>query len=101
MRERRLTRLKGYDYIQSGYYFITACTLDRREWLGVIKNGTIMANEYGTIVSACWNDLPNHYANAKLDEFIVIPNHVHVIIIINPHHNVETTRWVVSKPKKR
>lgn len=82
MRDRKLTRLKNYDYAQNGHYFVTACTQDRSEWFGGIGNGKMTPNEYGNIVLACWNDLPNHYANIKLDEFVVMPNHVHGIIVI-------------------
>lgn len=82
MRERKLTRLRGYNYARSGYYFVTVCAYNRAEWFGRIENGNMTPNEYGKIVSLCWDDLPVHYANVKLDEFGVMPNHVHGIIMI-------------------
>ncbi|MDD5567618.1 MAG: transposase [Candidatus Omnitrophica bacterium] len=83
MDQRKPNRLKGYDYSQNGYYFVTICTYGRQEWFGKISNGDMELNTNGCIVSACWNDLPNHYRNVELDEFIVMPNHVHGIIGIN------------------
>ena len=82
MDQRKANRLKNYDYSQNGCYFVTVCTQGRREWFGSIENGVMELNENGRIVSACWDDLPNHYRNIELDEFIVMPNHVHGIIII-------------------
>jgi REP element-mobilizing transposase RayT len=49
---------------------------------GNIVDGNMVLNAYGGIVRACWNDLPNHYANVVLDEFIIMPDHIHGIIII-------------------
>ena len=81
------TRLKGYDYSCDGTYFITICTKNR-EWLfGEIVQSQIKLSEMGKIVSDCWYDLPNHYSNIILDEFIIMPNHIHGIIgiINNPY----------------
>lgn len=77
------TRLKGWDYAQDGYYFITVCIKNRVCLLGDIVDGTMKLNEYGKIVNDCWFDLPNHYSNIKLDVFCIMPNHIHGIIIIN------------------
>ncbi|MFA5346182.1 MAG: transposase [Candidatus Omnitrophota bacterium] len=82
MDQRKPNRLKNYDYSQNGYYFVTICIHSRREWFGKINNGVMELNETGHIVLACWNDLPNHYRNIELDEFIVMPNHAHGIVVI-------------------
>ena len=76
------TRLNGFDYAKPGNYFITICTKDRKPLFGEITDGKIKLSEAGKIVSECWSDLPNHYPNVILDEFIVMPNHIHGIIII-------------------
>jgi putative transposase len=76
------TRLKGYDYSEPGTYFITICSKNRVPLFGEIKNENVKLSEIGKIVSDCWFDLPNHYPNIILDEFIVMPNHVHGIIRI-------------------
>ncbi|MBW6500417.1 MAG: transposase [Bacteroidales bacterium] len=81
------TRLKGYDYSRDGTYFITICTKNR-EWLfGEIVQSQIKLSGMGKIVYDCWYDLPNHYSNIYLDEFIIMPNHIHGIIAIinNPY----------------
>jgi len=90
-----------WDYSRFGWYFITICTQHKEHYFGEIVDDEIQLNEIGKIVNDELLKTAQIRENVQLDEFIVIPNHVHVIIIINPHHNVETTRWVVSKPKKR
>mgnify|MGYP001603222805 CR=1 FL=1 len=82
-RNRKLNRLKDYDYSQAGYYYVTVCTKDRQEWLGEIKDGAMIFNECGGIVGRYWAQIPQHYGNVTLDEFVVMPNHVHGIIIID------------------
>ena len=86
---RHSIRLKKYDYSQTGWYFITICTHDRICLFGDIVNGEMWLNKYGNMVQTCWNDLPNHYKNIKLDSFVIMPNHVHGIIMItnNPSIN--------------
>jgi REP element-mobilizing transposase RayT len=76
------SRLKGYDYSEPGSYFITICSKNREPLFGEIKNENVKLSEIGKIVTDCWFDLPNHYPNIILDEFIVMPNHVHGIIKI-------------------
>jgi len=79
---RRSLRLKGYDYSQQGAYFITICTQNREYLFGDVVDGDIILNEFGEIVKYTWFDLPNHIGNIALDDFIVMPNHIHGIIII-------------------
>lgn len=79
---RRSLRLKGYDYTQPGAYFITACTKGRVRLFGQIVAGEMRLNAFGRIVQEAWEDLPNHYPAVELDAFIVMPNHVHGIIIL-------------------
>ena len=86
LRERNRNRLKDFDYSTAGYYFVTICTKYMQEWFGDVVEGKMMLNECGRIVQECWFNLPNHYSNCRLDEFIVMPNHVHGII--NLHSNV-------------
>jgi REP element-mobilizing transposase RayT len=79
---RRSIRLKGYDYTQPGAYFITICTHGRECLFGEIIDGEMHLNEAGQIVVQTWQDLPNHVPNVQLDAFVIMPNHVHGIIII-------------------
>jgi REP element-mobilizing transposase RayT len=78
----RSIRLQGYDYAQAGAYFITICTQDRACLFGEVVDGVMRLNDAGRIVQATWDDVPEHYANVALDEFVVMPNHVHGIVVI-------------------
>jgi REP element-mobilizing transposase RayT len=79
---RRSIRLKGYDYSQCGYYFITICTKHRRCLFGEIENGQMILNNAGKMIDRWWNELKNKYANIEIDEYVVMPNHCHGIINI-------------------
>lgn len=76
---RRSIRLKGWDYASPGYYFITICTQGRECRFGEILNGKMMLNNAGKMAEKYWLDIPIHYPHAELDEFIIMPNHVHGI----------------------
>jgi len=93
------TRLKNYDYSQNGYYFVTICTKHRFHHFGVIKNGKMVLNRYGKIVQKCWDDLPNHYWNCKLDAFIIMPDHIHGIVVIDNNSNctIKTNKYPLSE----
>ena len=79
---RRSIRLKDYDYSQPGAYFVTLCTHQRDCLFGTIKEGNMIPSPTGDIVASCWYDLPAHYPHVEIDEFVVMPNHVHGIIIL-------------------
>jgi putative transposase len=79
---RKKNRLAGYDYSQDGMYFITICTNKKENFFGKVENGNVILNELGSIVEVAWKDLVNHHKDCFLDEFIVMPNHIHGIIII-------------------
>jgi len=83
MKKRRRTRLRGYDYTIPGYYFITICTRNRVEWFGEIEDDKMILNEIGKIVKIQWLWLVEQYLYVDLDEFIVMPNHIHGILILN------------------
>jgi REP element-mobilizing transposase RayT len=79
---RKSIRLKGYDYSQPGLYFITICVQDRKHLFGKIENKEMILNEAGKIAEACWQEIPEHFPNVKLHEYIIMPNHVHGIVEI-------------------
>ncbi|MDO9011936.1 MAG: hypothetical protein Q7U78_09045 [Gallionella sp.] len=83
---RRSIRLRGYDYSQAGMYFITICTHDRLPLFGKIVDEKMMPNEMGIMAEKYWCAIPDHFPWAMLDEFIVMPNHVHGIITIGANH---------------
>ena len=77
---RRSIRLKGYDYSQAGMYFVTICVQNHSCLFGKIVGGDMVLNDIGKIVEKCWLEIVQHYPNAILHEYIVMPNHVHGII---------------------
>ncbi len=83
---RRSIRLKGYDYSQAGLYFITICCEDRECRFGKIENDEMILNDAGKIADECWLDIPKHFPNAILHEYIVMPNHVHGIIELSENN---------------
>ncbi|WP_055074108.1 transposase [Pseudanabaena sp. 'Roaring Creek'] len=83
---RRSIRLQGYDYSQSGAYFVTICTFQRQHLFGEINNGEMQLNVTGQIVFAIWQKIPQHLPNVELDEFILMPDHLHGIIVISEQY---------------
>ena len=99
---RRSIRLKGYDYSQSGLYFVTICCQDRICRFGKIENGEMVLNDFGKIIENEWLNMKNKYPNIDLSEFVVMPNHFHAILEIaanvgpDPNENIAPTcqHWV-------
>src|SRR4051812_12095769 len=79
---RKLPRLAGYNYSQNGAYFVTICTHNRESLFGEIIAGDMKLSNAGEIVLACWNDLAKHYPYAEYDSFVIMPNHIHAIVIL-------------------
>ena len=79
---RRSIRLKDYDYSQSGAYFVTICNKNKECLFGDVVDRKMRLNEMGIVVQQCWNVIPEHFPNTVSDEFIVMPNHIHGIIVI-------------------
>lgn len=79
---RQSIRYPGYDYSQPGHYFITICTKERECIFGEIKNGIIGLSDIGIIVQNEWLNTSKLRQNIILDEFIIMPNHIHGIIEI-------------------
>lgn len=80
---RRSIRLPGYDYSQPGAYFITLCTHHREEFFGNIVDGEMRLNELGKIAREEWQKTALIRAEIELGEFVIMPNHVHGIIMIH------------------
>lgn len=85
---RRSIRLQGYDYSQAGAYFITICTWQRECLFGEITDGEMQLNRWGEIVHLHWQNLPKYHHHLELDEFVIMPNHLHgIIVLINNNNN--------------
>ena len=80
---RRSIRLQNYDYSQCGAYFITICTNGKHHIFGNVSNGILALNVYGNIVNEEWLKTERVRKNVVLDEYIIMPNHLHAIIILN------------------
>lgn len=80
---RHSMRLRGFDYTRAGAYFVTSCTHQRVRLFGEVRQGAMCLSKAGKIVEWCWHDLPNHYANIRLDAFVVMPDHIHGIILLD------------------
>jgi REP element-mobilizing transposase RayT len=79
---RRSIRLKEYDYSQAGAYFVTMCTQNRECLFGEISDGKMELNNAGIMAEQCWNEIPKHYPHVGLDACVIMPNHIHGIIMI-------------------
>ena len=79
---RRSIRLTGYNYASPGAYLVTICAADRKCLFGDIVADAMRPNACGSVVVACWNEIPNHFPDVRLDEFALMPNHMHGILII-------------------
>ena len=79
---RRSIRLRGYDYTSAGAYFITVCTHNRMCLFGHIEQDKMFLNAWGDIVDECWQATPQHFSHTELDEYVIMPNHIHGIIWI-------------------
>lgn len=79
---RRSIRLKGYDYTQAGAYFITICTQNRLCLFGEVVNGEMRLNEAGAMVQSVWDEIPVFYPGVLTDAFVVMPNHIHGIVVL-------------------
>jgi len=80
-------RLQNWNYASDAAYFVTICTQNREYYFGEIFNGTMQLSEIGEMANKFWLEIPNHFPFAELDEFVVMPNHIHGIIIINKLNN--------------
>ncbi len=80
---RRSTRLKGYDYAAEGLYFITLCTAQRQGLFGAVVDGHMELNLLGQIVANEWMKTPQIRSDFDLDGWVVMPNHIHGIVVIN------------------
>jgi REP element-mobilizing transposase RayT len=78
---RRSIRLKGYDYSQSGLYFVTICVQNRECLFGKTADGEMVLDNAGKMIEKWCAELPNKFSDIMLDEFVIMPNHFHAIII--------------------
>ncbi len=95
---RHSIRLRGYDYSQAGAYFVTICTQGRACLFGDITDGEMGLNDIGMVAADTWQWLAAQYDYVVLDEWVIMPNHLHAIIIIRDCRGVSRTA-PPGKPK--
>ncbi|MCP4614774.1 MAG: transposase [Planctomycetes bacterium] len=83
LHHRRSIRLKGYDYSQNGAYFVTICTRNKESLFGNVTDGKMQLEKAGLLVESLWLETATIRNDISLDEYVVMPNHIHGIIIIN------------------
>lgn len=84
-------RLPNWDYGWNGIYFITICTEGRDNYFGKISNRIMELSEIGLLAQRIWNEIPNHFPFTDLDSFVVMPNHIHGILIIDKNEDMENS----------
>lgn len=76
------TRLSSWNYGTPGGYFVTICTKDRVQYFGDVVDGKMQLSAIGQIAEQSWQEIPDHCENVRIDEYVVMPNHVHGILFI-------------------
>jgi REP element-mobilizing transposase RayT len=94
-KDRKHIRLSNHDYSSDGEYFITICTANKECFFGKIENDEMTLNEIGEIANKYLQEIPNHFPHAQLDEFIVMPNHIHCILSLE--NKIVGTSHVMSQ----
>ncbi len=79
---RRSLRLNEYDYTQQGAYFVTLVVQNRVQMFGSIVDGIVIMNDAGRMIQTAWLALPDRFPSIELDEFVIMPNHMHGILVI-------------------
>ncbi len=83
--QRKRTRLQSFDYSTDGYYFVTICTKNKEKLFGYIPDVTenkVIYSDVGRLVERHIQQIGNHYQNVQIDKYVVMPNHIHMIVII-------------------
>lgn len=102
--KRKKLRLKDYNYASEGAYFITICTRNRRHLFSNVNEGSALLNLAGKMVEKRWQQLASRFPNIKLDEFIIMPNHIHGIIMIvgaplvGARNNISVSKRTGTRP---
>jgi REP element-mobilizing transposase RayT len=108
-------RAEWWDYGQDAPYFITCCSEGRQHLFGEIRNGRMELSPAGAVADVLWHQIPFHFPDWELDEFVVMPNHIHGVLIKNSvtgqnsdldivetgHHHVVETGHALSLPQRR
>ena len=97
---RRSIRLPDYDYTSQGYYFVTICSQQRKCLFGDIHDDVIVLNDLGRIAHSVWHWLDEHHDHVELDIHIVMPNHLHGIIILSDKRSGDSRIATTTRKRK-
>jgi REP element-mobilizing transposase RayT len=75
-------RLRTWDYAASAYYYVTICTRERAHFFGQVVDGEMVLSKIGQMAQQYWAEIPQHFSHADVDAFVIMPNHMHGIVII-------------------
>ena len=87
---RQSIRRRDHDYRSSAIYLITVCTHERAPLLGDLRNGIVHLSPFGQCVHDCWSAIPEHFPHVSLDAFVVMPDHIHGIIVMTSASDTRT-----------
>jgi putative transposase len=99
--QRRSVRLQEFDYGGNAVYFITICTAGREMLFGIVRDGAMAMNEFGWIVWEEWENSAKIRSEIVLNDFVVMPNHLHALVTIVPHEGDESDRQIPSSEENR
>lgn len=101
MKERKSPRLKEYDYSIPNYYFVTICTQDKQNLFGDLASGEVVLNKNGMVVKECLLETKEHFTDVEIDEYVIMPDHFHAIIILQNHVGLRSPQPINNdQPKK-
>jgi putative transposase len=81
---RQSIRMRGWDYTAPGWYFVTINTHHGRALFGTVVNGRMVLSAAGRVAEDCWRQIPSHFPAAQIDEFVIMPNHMHGLVRLRP-----------------
>ena len=105
LQKRKQNRLKNFDYSQPNAYFITICTENRKTifWenvgASIARPEDVRLSEYGRIAQESIRDIPNHYKSVTVDHFVVMPNHIHLLLQIHTFSTAQAPSQILAKPE--
>lgn len=98
-KKRKQIRLKNYDYSQNGYYFVTVCTHNKQPILSEVRRGGVLLRPFGEIVKSEIENLRERY-KIEIDPYVIMPDHIHMIIRINRDMRAEQSPAPTPETKK-
>jgi REP element-mobilizing transposase RayT len=100
LHHRQSIRLRDYDYSKEGMYFVTICAKNHECVFGSIVGGAMQKNDVGHAVERYWNEIPQHFPHVGLDVYVIMPNHLHGIVIVGANNHSPSLPPVLKRPPR-